>query len=339
MRDTRPHPTRHLWLLIAAALLMTSGLVAAQKDAWSLSFEVSSDRYIVREPIWTRVVLTNQSGQEVPKAGAYGELYLDGSERPCRPYSGPTGPEVVGKGEGEYDPPEAPPGAEVAVWLNAGEQCRLSHDGAASIGRHEICYRDQESNGLRSRSVCASFSIEAPEGIDREAYEAFGHDPLKRSERYGDLLRRFPGSTYAAYVVWSKHAKGWASVETDRAVEVLILGFKHERGLAPCDAKLRPVGDTEIRLSGASYVQCRDAWLNSALKHHPEIWFADEIRLRLALDQYLLGEQAACSAQLEDLSIRARADVATKASQLLAALRAKGMLEGASEGQSHPTSE
>jgi len=179
------------------------------------------------------------------------------------------------------------------------------------------------------REVSDSVSVEVtePAGTDRQAYEAFDRKPLGNSERNGELLSRFPTSTYAAYVVWSKYSKGWAAVETDRAVDVLALGFKHEKGLAPCDAKLRPIGDAESRLSGASYVQCRDAWLKSVLTHHSEAWFADEIRLRLALDQYLLGENATCAAQLEGLSKQARVDVAIKASEILAALKEKGMLK------------
>jgi len=330
MRDTRRHLKEYLWLLIAAALLTIPGLVGAQQGAWSLSVEASSVRYIVREPIWTRVVLTNQSGQEVPKAGAYGELYLDGSDRPCRPYSGPTGPEVVGEGKGEHNPPEAAPGAEVAVWLNAAEQCRLSRDGAASIGHHKICYRDEESAGLRNRSACVSFSIEAPEGVDRDTYQAFGHDPLKDSERYGELLRRFPKSTYAAYVVWHRLASGVDRGTTEGYLSIMQESPDRFGNSVPCDETAPCTKHGWMSLKGSQYLEWRVGWFEVVLEHHPTIWFADEIRLRLALDRYVLGDEAGSAALLDELGQHGRSDIAAKASELLTALKKRGMLSGPS---------
>ena len=72
---------------------------------------------------------------------------------------------------------------------------------------------------------------------------------------------------------------------------------------------------------------CRDHWLNTVLRNHPEIWFADEIRFKLAIDRYRLGESESSVAELEDLAEHGKPYVATKAGDLLSAMKAKGMLQ------------
>jgi len=73
-------------------------------------------------------------------------------------------------------------------------------------------------------------------------------------------------------------------------------------------------------------VKWRKGWFDTILKHHPNIWFADEVRFRIALDDYLLGDTDGCEAGLEDLAEHGKPYVATKAGELLAAMKAKGML-------------
>ncbi len=175
-----------------------------------------------------------------------------------------------------------------------------------------------------------TFHVIEPEGVDREAYDAFGGDPLPILDREGikeQLLRRFPTSTYAAYAIWKKYAKGSASVETQRAIQTLVEPYPFRSELAPCDASGAPRGGSETRLDPTTFFRCRDAWMDLVLTNHPAIWFADEIRLKLSLDRYLLGDSDGCAAGLEDLAEHGKPYVAGKAGDLLAAMKAKGMLE------------
>ena len=175
-----------------------------------------------------------------------------------------------------------------------------------------------------------TFRVIEPEGVDQKAYDAFGGNPLPILDREGikeQLLSRFPTSTYAAYAIWKKYAKGLAGVETQRAVQTLAEPYPFRSELAPCDASGAPRGGSETRLDPTTFFRCRYAWMDLVLTNHPAIWFADEIRLRLSLDKYRLNDKDACVAGLEELTDHGRPDVATKAGELLAAMKAKGMLE------------
>ncbi len=167
-----------------------------------------------------------------------------------------------------------------------------------------------------------------PEGIDREAYEVFGPGIVFDTRLHGELLRRFPTSTYAAYVVWKRFVKGWGGMDAGLVVTTLGRPYPFRTELLPCDRDGRPVGGTETRFEPEGIFRCRAGWMELVLKHHPDAWFADEIRLRLALDRYRLGDPVVCAAGLEELAENGRTDVAAKARDLLSAMRAKGMLPG-----------
>jgi len=187
----------------------------------------------------------------------------------------------------------------------------------------------------RSLSQPVKVEIVEPQGIDREAYEWSGHDPLGDSERYGELLGRFPTSTYAAYVVWQRWGRvtagGWKSASDRDTFLSWLAGDPDEEYLTwnlPCTHDGRIDSSVTTRLGGRKALECRDQWLELVLASHPDIWFADEVRLRLALDRYRLGDREACAAGLEALAAHGRPYVASKAGELLAAMRAEGMLPG-----------
>lgn len=175
--------------------------------------------------------------------------------------------------------------------------------------------------------------VTRPEGIDKEAYEAFGHNPLGDSERWGELLRRFPTSTYAAYLVWTRWGRVtagvWKSAGDRDKFLAWLSGDPDQEYLTwnlPCAEDGRTDGAVTTRLGGRKALACRDRWLELVLDHHPDIWFADEVLLRLALDRYRLADKDACAAGLADLAEHGKPYVASKAGELLSAIRAKGML-------------
>ncbi len=307
---------------------------SAQENGWQLSFEVLSSKAVLMEPVWGRVTLRSVSSHALPEVQFWGRFYLDGNRRPCRSDLAPPDESVppAPGGNPEATPlpfPSRPPGWERSEMINLGDVCNLVRRAESVIGEHRVCYRDDASPGLLTRSSCVSFEIMAPQGIDKQAYEALGHDPLGDSERYGELLSRFPTSTYAAYVVWNRYAKGWAQVETERTITGLSHPYPFRTELAPCDATGAPTGGHETRFGPEGVFRCRTAWMERVLRSHADIWFADEVRLRLALDRYLLGDKDACAAGLEALAAHGRPYVAAKARELLAAMRAGGMLPGA----------
>ena len=163
--------------------------------------------------------------------------------------------------------------------------------------------------------------IKAPEGIDREVFDTFDYDSLVLGKHSAEILRRFPTSTYAAYVIWELGAKGILTMDLDRTVR--YLNGSVERMWASI-----PFGDDWQSLKGSEFLNWRDSSFEQALETHPDIWFAGELRYVLALDDYLLGDKASCAARLEDLSEHAKPYVAENAQALLKAMKAKDMLPG-----------
>ena len=180
------------------------------------------------------------------------------------------------------------------------------------------------------------FHVVEPKGVDRKAYLAFDGNPVPivdRNGTLGELLRRFPASTYAAYVVWNRWGRvtagAWKSTEDRDKFFGWLAEDPDQEYLTwklPCAEEGGPDATLLRRLGGRRAIACRDQWLQIALDHHSRIWFADEIRLRLALDKYRLGDKDACAAGLADLAEHGKPYVASKAGELLSAMRAKGML-------------
>jgi len=320
---------------IVVGLMMISApgsMVWAQEQGWQLSFDVVARRFIVKEPIWSTLTVTNTSNTAQPTRGFSGRFYLDDQERACRYDRAPVVETVIDEPSRTaakttpVPPMLEPPGATHVARVDLGKECNLVRRGETVIGEHTVCYRDQENASLLSASACVSFVIEAPDGIDKEAYEAFDRNPLGDSERWGELLRRFSTSTYAAYVVWKQGAKGTAGTKVENALHYMAGNVRYGNS-APCDDEARCDNNDWMALSADEIVTWEDRWFDVVLKNHPNIWFSDEVRLKLALDHYLLGDKDGCADSLEELADHGRPDVATKAGDLLSAMKAKGMLE------------
>ena len=320
------------FIVVGLMIISAPGIMVwAQEQGWQLSFDVVARRFIVKEPVWSTLTVTNTSSTAQPTTGFSGRFYLDDRERACRSDRAPvpqTAPDAPGTAAGTPVPPVLePPGTTHTVRIDLGDECNLVRRGETVIGEHTVCYRDQENANLLSASACVSFVIEAPEGIDKEAYEAFGRDPLGDSERFGELLRHFRTSTYAAYVVWKfSGARGRAASKPLRTAEALSLGLPAVGNSIPCDQEECP-RDGWIELKGRDLVQWKERWFDVVLSNLPDIWFADDLEYMRATNRYLLGDKDACLAGLEELQDHGRPDVAAKAGELLAAMKAKGMLE------------
>jgi len=330
MTLSRSLPTlslRRLAVTCLVVILLAPCTTVAQERAWELSFTAATDTFILKEPVWTRLTLTNVSGTALPKVGFWGHFYLDGQQQACfsdlAPVDEPVppprrrGPKVATP----VPPQMVEPGWQRSIVVNLGDVCNLVRRGEKVLGKHSVCYRFDSSSAVSLTPACVSFALQPPEGVDKQAYEAFGHDPLAGNRRYGELLRRFPTSTYTAYLIWKLQVMGIASRDPEKMADSLALGLSHQWNSVP-----GPGGSAWMSLHGADLVKWRKGWFDTILKHHPNIWFADEVRFRIALDDYLLGDTDGCEAGLEDLAEHGKPYVASKAGELLAAMKAKGML-------------
>ncbi len=194
-------------------------------------------------------------------------------------------------------------------------------------------YQDYWKGSLKSNRC--SLEVMHPEGLDRDAYEAFKGDPLAHPD---ELLSRFPASIYAAWSIYKRSgAEGLAKSDPLLAVGALASGGGSmwnvwvpvskggdNRGLAP--------------ISGKEAAEWRNEWFGIVLKNHPNIWFADDLRLELAVDQITLKNYQAGAAALETLSKGANTRVAAKAKGLLNLCVQKGWIISGSASAPHGTS-
>jgi len=329
-------------------ILLTVCPVRAQDGDWEARLDVMSLRVLIGEPVVIRIEIVNHStGEIVMPVGIglcarYCGLGLRG------PDVGPVNGCVDGPGCGRGMPlpiyltkQAYEPGTRIVITSNENfPRCPGTYTAQFGCTVPESAAQPEknlktlalESNdevwtgSLSSNEV--SFEVLQPEGIDKEAYDAFGPTVVADPRHRGELLQRFPTSTYAAYVVWEKYAEGLAYVDSKLPIDAVLARNPLGSALAPCDAQGTPEGGSETRLDSTTYIRCRDNWMDLVLDRHHDIWFADEIRLRLALDRFQLGDKAACASKLEDLSEHAKPYVSKKARALLEAMQSKNMLPG-----------
>jgi hypothetical protein len=63
------------------------------------------------------------------------------------------------------------------------------------------------------------------------------------------------------------------------------------------------------------------------LKHHPGIWFADDLRLQLAIDQIFLKNYKEGATMLDSLAKDPKSRMSKKAGEYLALLREKKLIQ------------
>jgi hypothetical protein len=176
--------------------------------------------------------------------------------------------------------------------------------------------------GEVSSSVTA-ITLSAPEGVDSEAYDRFGGQPMRAPE----LLRDFPTSTYAAYVIRDFTSRGLSGSANDAIVDEFKDGAAGVLRDIPCPPSVSPcVQHDTLETRGVKALDWTAEWIDLVLKTHPDIWFADEMRLRLALDEFIAGKSALGASDLENLAKNAQPYVAEKAGQILALLKQKGIV-------------
>ncbi len=335
--------------LVAALLLLLLAPVASassQQPCWKAELSVGNPTPILGEPVYFKIVLTNLTDHEVvmPRQPRLWGPYCNLEVEPLDPAHRAEFFQHLGRGQGSpvsvvMTKHPYPAHAEVVIgWLHVFTPMRVGSYRAQYVCEVPAIGPDvnPQTKQLESNDEVwrGSFSsnevmveVAEPEGIDARAYGAFDKAPFN-SSCFGELLGTFPGSIYTAYVVWTQHAKGTATWDTGVALRLAEEGNRYGNEI-PCFHEEGCRAEHWMSMSADQVTSWENKWFSTVLRSHPDAWFADEVRLRLALNLYSIGDHASCQARLEDLAEHGHPDVAAKAADLLAAMRANGMLEGA----------
>lgn len=200
-------------------------------------------------------------------------------------------------------------------------------------------YSPPSRDPLRATSEPVQLVYTAPSGSDAEAFRAVIADiqagaktpvPCAAPSVVGCFLHqpkflgRFPTSTYAAYTIYGRMT---GTFDEDQQKFMRSL----ETGAYLSNSYPDETGQSK---DGWRWLKDKEAadwwakWYDIILKNHPDIWFADELRLKKAMDQVALKNYQTGAADLEALSKQANPEVAQKAQQLLEAIKQKGWVKG-----------
>ena len=311
-------------VIVAAALaLIPIVAIHALTSAWKVSFTLPQSQYVLGEPIVGTIDFHNASSSCVPTPQLYGHFYLDQDPAPCRAWDAPPveGVPPTPPPGASYGPPSSPkmeqPGATKSFPVNISLLC-FERQARNPIGKHRLCLRDTRPNGLGE--LCVSFSVVAPTGIDAQAYQAFKGHPLKHP---AELLKRFPTSTYAACAVYGI-MHGFMQGDENMFLRSVERGTYLSNSYPDDTGKSK---DGWRSLQGDAAAAWWSKWINIILTNHPDIWFADQLRLKRAVDQVALKNYQAGASDLEALSQEATPEIAQKAQKMLGMMRTKGWIK------------
>ena len=140
------------------------------------------------------------------------------------------------------------------------------------------------------------------------------------------ILARHPASTYAGYVVYeASGAKGLMASDPTYVAQSIAEGSFLNPGSVPDDTGQWKDGWQSLTMEGV--LKWRQKWFDIILKNHPDIWFADELRLKKAVDQLALKNYQAGAADLEQLCATAKPEVAARAKVYLGLIKQKGWIK------------
>ncbi len=224
--------------------------------------------------------------------------------------------------------------------FKAGEKSKVesfSHlqIGSVDEGEYEV-WVEYNSTSLDSswdkysvpRTVIQSnhikFRIVKPTGIDLEVYNKYHNSCNQITLTAQDLLQKFPTSTYAAYAVCPPNQ--WTSnTDPEKILKAIESGSYLSSGSVIDDTGKSK--DGYLYLGGKELVEYRTKWIGIVLKNHPDIWYADDLRLRLAVDQIALKNYKQGESDLRNLSEENKGEVAEKARRYLDLMKQKGWIK------------
>jgi len=297
---------------------------------FKLQLIVPQTTYILKEPILVKGIVENTSGKTVTIA--YGEKGFktgismkraDGKQRnDCmRPvyvdYMGYTSTEIAPGWKKEINEDlsyscKDDPGEFIVQFGGSSQGPYINYSSDPEEPRRMEKEIDAWKGALSSEPL--RITIEQPQGEDKKAYDYFKGEPMAKLD---ELLKKFPSSTYAAYVVYDR-LKGFADADFNNPKFLRSL----ETGIFLSNSYPTEGGWSWMKdeMNAAWWSK----WAGIILKNHPEIWFADELRLKLAMNQVALKNYQAAEADFIKLSKEAKPCIAEKAALFVEIMKQKG---------------
>jgi len=315
------------FLVLFFAIVVASRVLAADFELRILSYPKEA---VLSTPVPITAEITNVSGRAITVAYGHGgfTVSLDirrSDGKPLPPYSGP-----VAKWTDNFQRETIPVGWQQVRTLDAipvpVENCELIVQAVLASHGPYFHYDKGEKSSFEAwngevKSEEARIQIIEPSGVDKEAYDDFKGLPLSHPQ---DLLAKFPASTYAGYAVCEPMRHIYEG-DQDKFMRALELGSTLSAGSVLDDTGTSKNGFRSM--GGKELAEWKAKWIGIVLKNHPDIWFADDIRLVRALDQIALKNYQAGAADLETLSKEAKPEVAARAKVYLELIKQKGWIK------------
>jgi hypothetical protein len=309
------------FLCVFIAMLIGFIILADDKGGLAVTIKTDQVEVIMGETFESEVVWENkgQTDIKIPFTLAYLNPYYrltikgTGYEPKCCLICGERALEV--------------PGVTI---MKPGEVKQWKEDivakGAVKEGEYEVWAefdsfsKEKETYKIKAESNHIYFRVIRPKGIDLEVFEKFHNACNQITLKPSELLLKYPTSTYAAYAIYqSSGARGIMASEPINIAKAIDEGAIWYPQSVPDDTGKWKGGWQS--LTAENYVKWRDKWFDIVLKNHPDIWFADALRLRKAVEDYSHKRTESLLTDIETLSKTGSPDVAKKAQEILAALK------------------
>ena len=343
-------------------LLMFLLLLCLTQYAQNVQIEVnpSTIKFLPGAPALFEVKITNLGDKEIPIAGKRLSDGISVSGVVLKKESGEklqcnSQEEQSSYFKGEPDTP-----IKDVIYLKAGEVYRVS----TGVYEEKGCPIEKDVSGIWDGEITVTIKvaegplvkdvsdkkfsakvrveIEKPQGEDlayinavrkwlKEAdpKEIKGYTAEVRPLTWGELLNsfripvnqillsKFPTSTYAAYVIYGRLGNFAYADFTDSKFIRSIETQSILSNSCPTEAGW-------IWMKGEMNAAWWEKWVNLILKNHPDIWFADELKLRLAVNEIALKRYESGESALEKLAKEGKPNVAERAKELLKVMEEKG---------------
>ena len=326
----------------------------AQEPNISITFE--TDHFLFGQPVNVTYTIVNLSKEPIWVAGKEekGKFLL--MERESKVFY-PDGKEVPQhKAEAMIIGNQPIPKKKIAsgekiIWMQLVPVTDVSIDNLPS-GKYTLIfylkYSLKEETGLfeKEAEATANFYIEPPKGEDaawlnyvkeikkslylKDTTRVALNQPLtwwdvldyavRPPEGKGTTetaLQKFPTSTYAAYLIYGRLGNFAYADFTDSKFIRSIETQSILSNSCPTEAGW-------IWMKGEMNAAWWEKWVNLILKNHPDIWFADELKLKLAVNEIALKKYESGELALEKLAKEGKPNVAERAKELLKVMEEKG---------------
>lgn len=355
-------PTRGVWACLAVLVFLTSTL-AAEPEGVPFSVEIvdHSERTVLGLPVRGVTRLSNQSEASQPTAFLHAFLKIEVIDGPpeamaClagdRARRGAGGseagglvPDLVSKKTASVSPGWSTD-VDWSLLLPEPGTYTLVSRFSMTQGREQRVGEPDDNWVGEVQSTAVTVRVLEPAGVDKEVFERYS--TLVPEGRYcspamrymlafeipyqfadkTDLVRRYPGSTYAADQVQGRYLQVWPRFDPEHVIRSRVARpLEDAKGRVPCPPPEQCLESGEIYLRGADYIGWMLGWCDRILEGRPETSLAQEVRYARAVYRCRIGDTGGCVADLTELIERGRPYVAAQARELLSALKAEGILE------------